>query len=651
MRAGRRQQQKQAPTESAARTADSGRWRVGVLVFAGSLAVRLIYLFESAENPTFDAPILDAGTYHRMASALASGRAIDKDFFWQPVFYPSFLTVVYWITGSSTLVAKILQMALGAFTCVLVWRLGARLFDERTGLVAAAIAALHGPAIHFEGELLGTGWESFWAVSLLLLLLGNTRRPTLLGLLLLGVAGGLAVLTRPNFLPFFLVASGWMAVTGLRSCEQRTTWSKGSIALLLGFVLPLIPVALKQQQVTHHFGLLPQSSWLNVYLGNNPDTCSTLTLRPGERWDQLNLKGRSQSGSETGEWFRDQTLQYVRESPVALVAGLGQKSLQFVSSRELPRNTDTYLFREWSGVLSVLVWKLGKFGFPFGLLAPLAVLGAVMGREHLAAPVGWFLLLYPLSFVLVFVSDRYRLPVTTVLAVLAAAGAIGLARVFRERHIKPLLAWMTLLVSVVVLTSVGGPYCQEQTPFASEMQRSIGNWWLEEHQPRKALQFLARAIETDPNNFEAHNDMSLAYADLDEPEPSARAASLALKIRPDSATATTNLANALAGLGQYELSLELYQRVLELNPAFPGYHANVGSAFLNLKRPEDAVKPFELELLHHPDDVETHYRLAIALEETGHEPRAISHYRNVLQLQPSHEGAARALRRLSVSQH
>ena len=184
----------------------STRARIVLGLFTLALAVRLLYLYESADNPTFDQPIVDAGAYNELARALAEGTPMSEHFFWQPFFYPAFLSLLHALSGSSIVFARVIQLLLGALTCVLTYRLGELAFDRRTGVLAAIITALYGPLIFFEAELLATGWAAFWAVVLVLLVLRVRVTKGLGSCFLLGICGALSVLTRPTFHPFFVVA-------------------------------------------------------------------------------------------------------------------------------------------------------------------------------------------------------------------------------------------------------------------------------------------------------------------------------------------------------------------------------------------------------------------------------------------------------------
>jgi 4-amino-4-deoxy-L-arabinose transferase-like glycosyltransferase len=122
-------------------------------LFALALAVRLLYLFEASSGPAFLVPLVDAETYHRVATALASGEASTDALFWQPVFYPLFLSVLYKIVGPSVVAARIVQAVLGAVTAALTYRLGRRAMGHGVGVVAGAIVALYGPLVFFDTEL------------------------------------------------------------------------------------------------------------------------------------------------------------------------------------------------------------------------------------------------------------------------------------------------------------------------------------------------------------------------------------------------------------------------------------------------------------------------------------------------------------------
>lgn len=573
---------------------------------------------------------------------------MGEDFFWQPVFYPAFLTAAHALSGSSLVFVKAIQALLGAVTCVLVYLLGRRVFDRRTGGLAALITALYGPLIFFEGELLAAGWAAFWAVALILLFLRAEDRQRPSTLLALGICGALAVLTRPTFLLFFAAACAWLVLSQYRAGTRGRIAARGLAALLAGFCLPLTPVAVQSHRITGQLSFLPASGWLNAYLGNNPDACRTIQIRPGEEWDRLNLGPElprsSARSSDKREWSRRETLDYVRTQPLSFLNGLAHKSVQFVSPRELPRNVDLYLFRQWSGLLGLLTWKVGGFGFPFGVLAPLAALGLLLRWRRIPAPLILFSVLYPLSIILVFVTARYRVPVVPVLAVPAAGAVMSLRDMIRERRARQLALAGGCAVAAAFLSALAGPFCQEQGSYESELYRSVGAARARRGEIQEAVVQLSRAVQIDPANFDAHNDLSMAFDRQGRFDLAAREARLALRIRPDSAAAHTNLANALTSLGRVGEALPLYRRTLELQPAFPGAYLNLANALMEQGQRQEALVYYRRELEHRPDFPEAHYLLAGALLTLDRTEEAILHYRRALELDRNHSRARQALR-------
>ena len=57
------------------------------LLFLLALSLRLLYLFQAADSPLFDHPLVDARTYVRMALHLAAGQWLDApEPFWPPLY-------------------------------------------------------------------------------------------------------------------------------------------------------------------------------------------------------------------------------------------------------------------------------------------------------------------------------------------------------------------------------------------------------------------------------------------------------------------------------------------------------------------------------------------------------------------------------------
>jgi 4-amino-4-deoxy-L-arabinose transferase-like glycosyltransferase len=67
------------------------------------------------------------------------------------VGYPTYLTFIYFLTDNSILLARIIKAAIGAYMCVLVYRLATRNFDENVGRIAAIFCMLMPNLILYSG--------------------------------------------------------------------------------------------------------------------------------------------------------------------------------------------------------------------------------------------------------------------------------------------------------------------------------------------------------------------------------------------------------------------------------------------------------------------------------------------------------------------
>jgi Tfp pilus assembly protein PilF len=598
------------------------RWidRTGAVatgVFGVALLLRLLHLAQSASGPTFFAPVVDAETYDRLARSFAAGGGFTHEFFWQPPFYPVMLGVIYRVADGSIVVAKLLQAVIGSWTCVLTFRLADDLFERRAGLLAGLLAAGSGPAIYFDGELLATGWAGFWSVALILLFLHAARCRSASASAALGLVGALSVLTRPPFLPVFLAGCLWLGFVGRRDGGSRRAAPRLAL-VALGFLALAVPVALLSRAHTGRASLLPTSGGLNLYIGNNPEADRTVAIRPGWDWKELTQLPRHHGITErrdTGPFFARLVLDYARRDPAGFARGLAVKGLQLLCSRELPRNTDVYLDREHSTVLRLLVWKVGGFGFPAGVLLPLAALGIVLGFDRLPAPLRWHLLLYPLSIVLVFVSARYRTPLLPLLAVVAAGGCVALPRALAERRHGRVAAAAGAALLVLVLGTAFGPFPQERANYRAERHYFLGTRALNAGDLESALTHLDLAVTLEPDHSDAHNQLGLAHVGRGDYRAALADFERAVEANPRSATARTNLARVHAATGHPDEALRHFRTALAQDPYGSYTRRQFGLALVGMGRFAEAAELLRPLVAADPTDAAA--REALARAERG----------------------------------
>ncbi|MHC4645164.1 MAG: tetratricopeptide repeat protein [Planctomycetota bacterium] len=651
-----------------------GLW-LGLAIFGLAVFLRGLYLYDSSDNPTFSAPIVDSLTYDQMARGLVAGRGLTHEFFWQPLFYPLFLSLVYLLTGSSVLWARVIQVVLGGMTSVLSWRLGAKLLGRPAGILAGVITAVYLPLVFFEGELLAVGWAAFCGVALVLAFLGAGEKPDVRRCFLLGLCGGLSIITRPVFLPFFAVAYLWLVVVWIRARTEVKKVLYGCAAATAGFLLVAAPAAMLSYRVMGKARILPYSGGVNFYIGNNPDYKETINIRPGLGWRrflELPHKQGITGEYEKERFFSEKTVQYIVRQPGGFLKGLVYKTVQFFNSREMPRNVDIYLFRKWSGLLRVGVWKASGFGFPFGVLLPLAVVGAVLCRRMVPVTVWLFMVLYPTSVILVFVTSRYRMPIVPVMSVLAAAGCASVWRAAREGQWSRLSAVAVVLFVVGFTAKAAGPFYAEQADYEPEFYYALADSLDKHGRPVEAVEAYSKAVALRPDYVEAHHNLGLLFVKLQklpeaiehyqaalkaDPENPAVYEDLgvalyrqgktedaiaqyrrAIEIDPNKASVHDNLGTALFRLNRLPEALESYSAAIKLDPKDPASQNNIGNIYAMLNQLDKALEHYEISLRIRPGDPETLNNLANVLAGLGRFPQAIDTYREALKISPNDPG-------------
>jgi len=516
---------------------------VGVLIGVLAVVVRFVYLADSSHAPSFMQPLVDSRTYHDLAEGLAANGVFTEKFLWQAVFYPFFLAGVYAVFGVSVPAAIVIQILLGGATCYLTHRLTLQMFGRRQALVAGLICALSGPLIFFETRLMATGWTAFLTVAMALLLIRIDRNPGPRFCFVWGLTGAVAILTRPTFVPIVIVVFVWLAwETRRRGMSlKRAAGSVG--AALVGVFLVLGPTAVVLEAKTGHPGIVPPSGGINLFIGNNGDFDRTINIRLGIPWEEL-VAEPSRNGYAPGPWngqpyFIDKVMAFAGGKPGEQLGLWGRKTLHLISSRELPRNLDIYLHRQWSPVMGALVFKLGAWGFPWGLIFPLAAVG--LAGSFRKIPVSFLILLgmFGASLVLVFISARYRAPLIPLMAVLAGQGLISITRGARQG--EGVIRTSLLLVFCVLAVALPGPFAQESVDLEPEMYFGVGHNFYRQKDWPAAVENLQRSVVMDPWAPAPRNFLGIALARMGRIEAACAQFDTAVILKPDYGEAVRNL--------------------------------------------------------------------------------------------------------------
>lgn len=583
------------------------RWFLFVAIGAWVL-LALTHLFFIRNMPNFSVPVIDSLDYVRDATNPDAARL---PYYHSPL-YLWLVKLVLGATGKCLIALRLVQVGIGAGTILLLYAVGVRIFSRAVARVAVVAWVLYGPVLFFSTEILNLGVILFFNLLALLLVLRTWDRPTPPRWALAGLGMGLAATARPDVLVFALLVAAVLLVRRLRPEHL----SLGRAALLAGLflfvtLLPLLMVGARNQRVSGQFAMLPTNGGLNFYIGNNPNYRDTIALRL-ERWYTLTHMPLAEGvGTEMnelghGRFYYGKALDFITTSPIEYARCVFYKLRTLVNGYELPETFDVYTYRNHSPVLRLLVWRWGEFYFPFGLLLPLALCGAVLSvREN---PRSWWLVLLVLAGLVSLVgywnSARYRLLITPVLMLWAGFFGVWLWQHLQRREWTPATFALASVTVLGVLTNWPVDHFSKHFDFDAERKMIVG---LERMgtEPDEGLRLLHEAAAQAPSNFAVHY----------------------------------NLGDALLKTGRVDEAIAELTRATQLDLGFYPAHDYLGRAYARKGEPAEAIRHFERTLELFPRSYLTHYNLAATLMEEGQPQRARAHLEEVLRINPRYADA------------
>jgi len=365
------------------------------------------------------------------------------------------------------------------------------------------------------------------------------------------------------------------------------------LLVVIGAACMIAPVTIHNYTASGRFTLISHNGGLNFYIGNNLDAEKTIAIRPSFGWENLDkLPARSGvfNAVDAERFYYRKTFAYIAKNPGHFLRHLFQKIRQATNARELPRNVDIYVFREYYLLLRPLVWRLGSFGFPFGILFPLACWGMIAGlrRNRASLLLALFAGAYVFSIALFFVSGRYRLVVVPALCVFAAY-ALDWRQWMGRLSLRSL--WPVLAVFFAALlwsnTPVRAP--TDHIPFKAEMFNFLGLQRVNPADYAGAEAELREALRIAPDYATAWNSLGFIYRRKGDWESARAADQHAARVAPDYAEAFNGLGLADEKLGRPTEAEQAFRRAIELSPDTSGPYVNLGRLLYYQSRRREAV--------------------------------------------------------------
>ncbi len=541
---------------------------VATLVVVIALGLRMAYWAEIRDSPLdrwHEWNQTDMATYLEQARQIA-----DEDFLattphhpyhnWQarwpaerwiawygPHAFHQAPAYAYLLAGARRLIddplpwVKGLQLVLGAGSCVLTLLLARRLDGPLAGWVAGLLAAVYGPLLYLEPQVLREGPGLFCVLAILLLLVGHlgadpaSSRVAVVRCTGLGLLLGLFATFHEIGIVVFGVVSLALGVFHLRSDPRRKRAGFALAALLVGALGGFAPLLARNLAV----GAPPFSVSCRTRINfveanvaqaeNGGATFSLPSASVGQILDRAEgsflraaLGVLDSYDGDLGRMLRNWMIRF---------AAIWQPL-------EAADNTSYLFHREMTRSLAYLPTFRGLFpiGFAGALILFAGPFVPALRRERSAGHLAllFYLVALAIAFSFNHTVGRYRLFLVPFFWVYGGVFAAMLVRSVTRRRFVGTAALLAAMLLGTALQHVAA------TPF--------------------------KGVAVRPADFGMGCELALARGDF---AFAIAAAEKALRYFPDQAIFFATIARQYEKIGEQVLALEFYQRALRVDPAYP----------------------------------------------------------------------------------
>ena len=546
------------------------------LILLLAFCFRIIYLIFYHSIPEWNQLTVDNYYHFNWAVNLATGNILGDTTYFRAPFYVYCLGFLYAIFGASLWISRLFGLIIGILSILLTYLIGKKLFDHKTGLLAAAIQAVYPVSLYFESELLLDPLFMLLLQLTLYRLLLWIDNKTYKNASLTGIFMGLAALTRPTI----LIWAALLLLLILFYRRQITNWYKQILFFVFALLILIAPITIRNLIIAQDPVLISSQGGINFYIGNNPDADGVSAIMPepmGHNWQisQIshiaeNETGKELSSGEISSFWLKKGLEWAIDNPGEFIRLYLKKVYFNISNREISNNRDLDRF---FNNLPLLKYNPVSFGILFSL--SIAALLLLWRKNILVRLLLALLLAYLFAGSLFFFNSRFRLPLLPIYFILSASGLITILRFFKDSVSKLVIPLVVLLISFLLsiypivslpagnspqaLMSKGNYYFAQQNYEISlrynheaflvdslfpEVNLNLGNSYLKSGNIDSAYYFFERETEYHPDRYKAYiNLATLKYLDHNYQE-SLSLIRIALKYNPNDLTANQVLLRA-----------------------------------------------------------------------------------------------------------
>jgi len=433
-------------TKSTERT-DGGVIKALLFILLAALVVRILALLSIGQTIYYDFLLWDERIYHDWAVSLADG-TYQSDSVYEISPLPAYLfALLYRIFGPHHLAVRIMNLLLGTLSCLVIYLAGKEMFDRRTGLLSAGIAAVYAPLILFSTVPMKTALSVLLFLTCIWLTLLAIRKSSWAYALIAGITAAAALNVRPNYMILIPATVLVLGIWGYRSGHSRRRIILNIAAYLVAVIVAVVPVVYRNYRAAGEPVLLTSQMGYNIYIGNNVDSEDPFfrplpfaTTSPYEQGRQFTIEagrrtGTKMSSAEASAYWIIESLKRAVKHPGPTIYRLFQKTLVLFNRYEAADHYSLEFIKDFAWIY--------KFSFlNFWMVFPFICMGIVLLLRSSKQAQAVLLLTAAGACVLVvfYTTARYRLPFVASLFPFAAKGILEARDFLRQRRHRALLA-------------------------------------------------------------------------------------------------------------------------------------------------------------------------------------------------------------------
>lgn len=243
-----------------------------IIIFVAALILRLAFLITYQDGIALKNQIMtaDAKIYIGLANNILSGKGYSSDGINATAervpLYSIFLSTIFLFSKENFLLVRIIQSAIGALICMIIYLLGKEIFSNKVGIIAAVIGTFYYPFIQMSAYLVTETVSIFLIIFSLWWIIKYEETLPVRYFIFGGIFLGMAGLSRSTFFGFY----PFLLIILMLTFSSRQKGLKISFYTLLGIILIISPWMTRNYIRFDKIIPISTRSGFILYQGNNP---------------------------------------------------------------------------------------------------------------------------------------------------------------------------------------------------------------------------------------------------------------------------------------------------------------------------------------------------------------------------------------------